>query len=85
MGKTREEKITENLKDSGCDDCFITEFQECCCQEKQLRMLTKHRKGLLDKMHRCQGEIDCLDYLVYTMEKEQKEKEAKETEARKGK
>ena len=77
MDSAREEKIAENLKDSGCDDCFIAEFTECSCQERQLRMLSRHRRCLLDKMHQCQGEIDCLDYLVYTIEKEQQDKDQK--------
>ncbi len=29
-----------------------------------------HRKGLLEKIHKEEQQISCLDYLVYTMKKE---------------
>ncbi len=42
-----------------------------------LPQLAKHRRVLLDALHREQKRIDCLDYLVYTIEKNEKQKEAK--------
>ena len=35
-----------------------------------MRLLRIHRQGLLDEVHTGEKRIDCLDYLVYQMEKE---------------
>ncbi len=35
-----------------------------------LALLAGHRKALLDSCHAQQKKLDCLDYLVYRMEKE---------------
>ena len=60
--------IIQNLKDAGCSQETI----DCCLacldagQKKELlKRLEKHRKGLLDKVHKGQKQIDCLDYLVF--------------------
>lgn len=62
------EAIIQNLKDAGCGQETI----DCCLacldsgQKKELlRRLEKHRKGLLDQVHKGQKQIDCLDYLVF--------------------
>ena len=34
-------------------------------QKDQLRLLEKHRKFLLERVHKEEKRIDCLDYLVY--------------------
>lgn len=66
------EAIIENLKDAGCNQETI----DCCfaCldsgQKKELlKRLEKHRKGLLDQVHKGQKQIDCLDYLVFQIER----------------
>lgn len=71
--KRDETAIRQNLIDAGCGQEFITEFMEDLKQGKtteELKLLAAHRRTLLDKLHREQKRIDCLDYLVYTMEKE---------------
>ena len=35
------------------------------------RILTRHRRTLLDTVHAEQKKIDCLDYLFYKMEKDE--------------
>lgn len=62
------EAIIENRKDAGCSQETI----DCCLacldsgQKKELlKRLEKHRKGLLDQVHKGQKQIDCLDYLVF--------------------
>ena len=42
-------------------------------REEQYRLLSQHRLSLLEALHQDQYKIDCLDYLVYAMEKEEKE------------
>lgn len=60
--------IIQNLKNAGCSqetiDCCLTCLDKG--QEKEvLKRLEKHRKGLLDKVHKGQEQIDRLDYLVF--------------------
>lgn len=60
--------IVQNLKDAGCSQETI----DCCLacleagqKEELLKRLEKHRKGLLEQVHKGQKQIDCLDYLVF--------------------
>ena len=75
MGRTQEnydEAMIQNLMDAGCDRDTITAFVEDIHEEKiaeGLKLLAVHRRALLDKLHKEQKRIDCLDYLVYKMEK----------------
>ncbi len=60
--------VTENLKDAGCDSEMITEFfDKSGKKDEQLRILKRHRQQLLDRVHKEEKRIDCLDYLVYQM------------------
>ena len=38
--------------------------------QEQLRLLSAHRRLLLDAVHRCEKQITCLDYLVFQIERE---------------
>lgn len=72
-GEYKEEAIIQNLKDSGCGTEMIEAFVEDLREEKYsegLKLLAAHRRTLLDELHKEQKRIDCLDYLVYKMEKE---------------
>lgn len=72
MEQREEERTIQNLKDAGCSESTIHEFLTCCEQgdyKEQMCILSSHRKCLLDEIHKGQKEIDCLDYLVYQMEK----------------
>lgn len=60
--------IIQNLKDAGCSQETI----DCCLacldtgrKKELLERLEKQRKGILDKIHKGQKQIDCLDYLVF--------------------
>lgn len=66
------EAIIQNLRDAGCSEDII----ECCmacldCGKKTelLKRLENHRKGLLNKVHEGEKQIDCLDYLVYQIDR----------------
>ena len=66
-------RVRRNLSDAGCDGSFIEKFlllEQRGQKKEQLRLLAQHRLALLEDLHRDQYQIDCLDYLVYTMEKE---------------
>lgn len=68
-----EEAIIQNLKDAGCCpekiECFMKEYRNNQ-KADSLKLLAAHRRELLDNLHREQKCIDCLDYLVYDIEKQ---------------
>ena len=64
--------VIQNLKDAGCSQNTINRFMESLKNgepKEQLRILSQHRQRLLDKVHIEQKQIDCLDYLVYQIER----------------
>ena len=66
--------LRQNLIDAGCGEELV---QRCVAltegerTAEVLRILSRHRKTLLDTVHQGEKQIDCLDYLVYKLEKEQ--------------
>ena len=68
--------VLQNLKDAGCTDEMAEMFmalQDSGDWEQQRRLLSGHRKHLLEKLHRNQRRNDCLDYLIYQMETKKEE------------
>ncbi len=66
-------KIRRNLADAGCGERFIQQFLVLEQQRKrkeQYRLLSRHRSLLLEQLHHEQYKIDCLDFMVYSMQKE---------------
>mgnify|MGYP000024236617 FL=1 len=64
--------LLENLEDAGCDSKFAERFmalEQSGQYREQLRLLSDHRRQLLDRLHREERRIDCLDYLAYQIEK----------------
>lgn len=65
--------IYQNLKDAGCNEALV---QECMSYVKSgnaqdmLPLLKKYKRGLLGRVRKEQEQIDCLDYLVYRLQKE---------------
>ena len=75
MEKTNSNEIELCLKDAGCQKQMIDEYIESIEHHdlnKQLLLLKKQKCLLLEKLHENQKQIDCLDYLIYTIKKEQK-------------
>lgn len=68
-----EDAIIQNLKDAECDEdkinAFITNIREDKLSDG-LKLLSLHRRSLLDILHEKQKQIDCIDYLVYLLEKQ---------------
>lgn len=64
--------VIQNLKDAGCSqdtvECCI-DCLDCGKKEELLKRLENHRKGLLRKVHEGEKQIDCLDYLVYQIDR----------------
>lgn len=73
MNKNQEQERTiRNMEDAGCSEDTINSFLLCYQANDvngELQVLSRHRKNLLDKIHKEQKKIDCLDYLVYQIEK----------------
>lgn len=67
-------KLLRNLKDAGCDEAMMQKYlklEKEGKKQEQVRLLSLHRASLLDRVHVSQNMIDCLDYLLYSMKKEQ--------------
>ena len=68
-----ETAIRQNLKDAGCCreqiDALLKEIKKGNVNQG-LKTLSEHRCCLLDTLHKEQRCIDCLDYLVYRIKKE---------------
>lgn len=64
--------IIQNLKDAGCSQETINCCLSCLDMGKKtelLKRLENHRKGLLEKVHQGEKQIDCLDYLVFQIDR----------------
>ena len=65
--------LRQNLLDAGCgsdtiQQCMdLVKKRECA---KLLRLLSRHKRELLDAVHQNEKRIDCLDYLIYQIEKQ---------------
>ena len=65
------DSVRQNLIDAGCDEEFISRFENCICDIKQCeKLLAAHRRELLDEVHAKEDNISCLDYLVFMMKNE---------------
>lgn len=65
--------IYQNLIDAGCDKSITDKCMLLVKNGKafdMLPILSRHRKILLDSVHVGQKQIDCLDYLIYTLKKQ---------------
>lgn len=66
------EDVIQNLKDAGCNPHTIKNFLlyfEQDQKEEQLALLETYRKQLLNKVHKEEEKIYCVDYLIYQIEK----------------
>ena len=64
--------VVQNLKDAGCDDGTIAAFMKAINSGRLaegLKLLSMHRRSLLEDLHEDQKQIDCLDYLIYQLNK----------------
>lgn len=69
---SEKERVRQNLVDAGCDSVTISDFfgiDGTDKSKKQMTLLRNHRKKLLNNIHKAQKEIDCLDYLIFQIEK----------------
>ena len=67
--------MIQNLKVAGCNEQQtkdICVLYEAGRMKDVIRTLRCHRCHLMDQLHESQTKVDCLDFLVYQIEKEQK-------------
>ena len=72
--KASEQAVIQNLKDAGCCRETVERFLalgDAGDVQGQLQLLAQHRKCLLEKVHREERRIQCLDYLVYRLHSQQ--------------
>ncbi len=68
--------VIQNLKDAGCGDECVEQFlslEEEGRTQEQLKLLCAHRRQLLDRVHEEEKRITCLDYLVYQIQKKNRD------------
>ena len=71
-----DQALLDNLEDAGCNSQFMERFlalEQSGQYREQLRLLSDHRRRLLYCLHQEERRIDCLDYLVYQLEKHRAE------------
>ena len=64
--------LLDTLEAAGCGPEFAERFlalEQAGQYREQLKLLSDHRRHLLDCLHREERRIDCLDYLIYQLEK----------------
>jgi hypothetical protein len=71
-GMNATEEVVLNLQDADCSEDFIQRFLQESDTEKRLKLLSAHRRQLLNGIHDRQKKLDILDYLIFTMKQEQK-------------
>ena len=67
-------EMTQALRDAGCDEAAATELVKLYNEgqtAKAQKLLSRHRKELLDGIHAEERKISCLDYLLYNMRKDE--------------
>ena len=66
------EELSQALRDAGCNDAAANDFMKLYAEgqtAKAQKLLSQHRKELLDGIHAEERKISCLDYLEYTLRK----------------
>lgn len=67
--------LLQNLEDAGCDEETVSRCVNMAERRDfngMQRLLAGYRKELLQTVHTKQREIDCLDYLIFTIEKQRR-------------
>lgn len=71
----RKAVFVQNLIDSGCDEEMIkkcVQLVQAGDQQTLVKRLSAHRNSLLKAVHTKHKEIDCLDYLLFQLNRNEK-------------
>lgn len=66
--------LRQNLLDAGCGADTVRRCMDLAGKQELgalLRVLSRHRRELLNAVHEGEKRIDCLDYLVYQIERQE--------------
>ncbi len=66
------DELTQSLEDAGCDAEMIGTVRRLYDSGQvndAVRVLRRHRCELMDQLHESQSRVDCLDFLVRSIEK----------------
>lgn len=66
--------LRQNLLDAGCSADTVQRCMDLAGKQERgelLRVLSCHRRELLNSVHEGEKRIDCLDYLVYQIERQE--------------
>lgn len=69
---TQKSALIQNLQDAGCPQAVIEHFMESYGDgdtPEQIRILSRHRKGLLARVHEEQNRLECLDHLLFRLKR----------------
>ena len=67
-----DENIIANLADAGCDKERIARFTALAASGDacgQMKLLYEYRKELLKTLHADRDKLNCLDYLIYNLQR----------------
>ncbi len=62
----------DELLDAGCSAACQAEYEALPDDEARLCYLQRHRRNLLTGLHQQQKKLDCLDFMIYELEKDMK-------------
>lgn len=71
----KDNNIYQNLLDAGCNTEMAEQYENLAENgewNKLLRELAKQKKHLLSALHESEKQIDCLDFLVFEINKKHK-------------
>ena len=71
-------RIYQNLVDAGCNQKTIQRCMKLAQENNVEALLSQfyvYRKDLIEQTHNYQENIDCLDYLIYSLKKPNENKE----------
>ncbi len=60
-------RLLRSLRDAGCTEEEIRRFLACQRPGERLGILSCRRTERLAALHRIEAQIDCLDFLIYSM------------------
>lgn len=75
--KLSRDDVCQNLQDAGFTPEDAAGFLECWSKGKQceqMRILSRQRQYLLDRIHCREKQISCLDYLCYQLSRQEETK-----------
>lgn len=65
--------LRQNLLDAGCGADMVRRCMDLAERRERgelLRALSHHRQALLSAVHETEKRIDCLDYLIYRIQRQ---------------